>query len=244
MKDFYFWYRTVRYEFRCWAAKYPRLYAALLKLKPNDELGARLAGPHTDIVIDAFPRSGNTFAYFAFQMSQKREMNVGHHAHAPSQFVLAERYRVPSVLIVRAPEDAVCSFVLREKVISLRQALRMWINFHESVLPYKEVIVISSFEDAITDFGAVIRKVNRKWGTDFSPFEHTAENVNACFKAIEGRNAERYGQGKVVESGVARPSPIRKKEKVELMKEIESRHMGALLRRATRIYDDLVTAPL
>lgn len=240
MNNMYLFYRSVRYEFRCWAAEHPLLYNALLKVKTNDYLGARLADPSTDIVIDAFPRSGNTFAYFAFQMSQERDLNVGHHSHAPSQFILADRYHVPSVLIVRAPADAVCSFVQREKVVSLRQTLRMWIKFHEALLPYKENIVVTTFDSATTDFGAVIARVNENWGTDFSPFEHSEKNVKACFEAIERRNAERYGGGRLVESSVARPSIARKNEKFELMRGFEDRRTNELLRSACAIYDNLV----
>ena len=54
----------------------------LLALSPSPECAERL---HTELVIEAFPRSANTFATVAFQLSQPAPVRVAHHLHAPAQ---------------------------------------------------------------------------------------------------------------------------------------------------------------
>ena len=50
----------------------------------------------TEICIEGFPRSGNTFAVYAFELWNPGSQ-VAHHLHAPGQFVRALRLSVPCV---------------------------------------------------------------------------------------------------------------------------------------------------
>jgi hypothetical protein len=45
------------------------------------------------------------------------------------------------------------------------------------------------------DYAVVIRSLNERFGTSFREFEHTPENVRACFEAMEGYWADREGPG-------------------------------------------------
>jgi hypothetical protein len=62
----------------------------------------------------------------------------------------------------------------------------------------------------------VIDAINRRFRTSFTRFEHTEENVKACFSSIERRSAARFGGGVVHEEGVARPSGIRQLKKASM----------------------------
>lgn len=205
-------------------------------------VGGRLASPDSQLVIQAFPRSGNTFATLAFLSSQPQHVNLAHHLHAPAQLIAAARWRRPALLIVRPPADAVCSFVQREPQISPRQALRNWRRFHAPLLPHLDAFVVATFDQVTGDFGAVVRRINARFGTDFVPFVHTADNVAACFEAIEARNARRFGGGAVVETGVARPSPVRQAQKEKIMEDLRAARLASALAQAESIYRELALA--
>src|SRR5207249_3563902 len=74
-----------------------------------------------------------------------------------------------------------------------KQALGAWVKFYETVVPVRDRVVTADFVEVTTDFGEVIRSVNRRFGTDFGEFDHTQENVDRVFELIEKRNVERYG---------------------------------------------------
>ena len=48
-----------------------------------------LATSDTDLVIDGFGGSGNSFAVLAFDSAQSSRVNVAHHSHMPIQFTHA-----------------------------------------------------------------------------------------------------------------------------------------------------------
>jgi hypothetical protein len=52
----------------------------------------------TEIVIEGYPRSGNTFAVVAFRLAQGREIEIAHHLHAAAQIKRAARLDVPAFI--------------------------------------------------------------------------------------------------------------------------------------------------
>lgn len=224
----------LRYNLRTRLGCYEWPYMALTALKRSDGQGQTRVDRDTDIVIEAFPRSGNTFAVQAFSHAQPNPVRIAHHFHAPAQVLRATRLGVPALVILRPPEDAVLSFVIREPVVPIRAALAAWLAFYETLSRRPCNCVVATFDEVTNDFGGVIRRVNQRFGRSFGLFEHTPENVEACFKAIEARNAQRFGAGRVEEHRVARPSEHRRARKAEL--QADYRRYTDLHRRATEVY--------
>lgn len=176
----------LRYDVRSFLGSYPLLYLPLIKLRRryrgrgvND-----LVNPNTELLIEGFPRSGNTFTLAAFQHAQRRPHSIAHHRHVASHVIEAVRLNVPTLVLVRRPEDAVVALARMDPRLSLHQILRSYVRFHRSILPCVEKFVVGTFEEATTDLGAIIVRVNERFGTDFEPFHHTAENVADVFSSL------------------------------------------------------------
>lgn len=227
--------RRIRYEVRNIIADYPPVYLPLARLKSGTP-AAQVVDKNTQLLIEGWPRSGNTFAEQAFRMSQTREVKLAHHFHAPAQVMAAVRRRLPVLVIIRDPVDSVCSFVIRENAITLDQALRSWIRFHDRIMHCRREFVTATFEQVTADFGQVMRRVNRRFDTGFDLFEHTPENVENCFRVIEENNRRRFGGGKIVETGIARPSTARQSSKRTLEDALKSEKLSPLVRQAREIY--------
>jgi hypothetical protein len=196
--------RTLRYGARSALLRRGRLYLAYSWLKEPD----RTLGRDTEIVIEGARRCANTFAVTAFELAQPRPVCVAHHRHAAVQVVEGARRRLPVLVLVRAPDDAVVSQVLYELGrMSLRRALEDYVRFYDAVLPVLDRVVVATFEQVTTDFGVVVRAVNERFGTDFVPFDHSDDTVRACLERIEQRHVRRLGR--TVEEKIARPSPER-----------------------------------
>lgn len=210
------------------------LYAVLARWKCARTAGCREVRADTKVVIEAFPRSGNTFAYMAFKLSQVVPIEVAHHTHAPSQVVRAVRLNIPTLIIVRRPADAVASFCIREPEIGVRQALRAWLRFYAPLVPLRHKLAVESFEQVTINFGTVVKRLNSQFGTSFATFEHNHETVKDVFAAISARNASFSQSGEVSETAVARPSEARKNKTAEKKKEVLSQE--GLLREAAHVY--------
>jgi len=231
--------RKLRYEIRNQLSCHPFPYLFLVRyFKPNISSRAAPVDQSTDVVIEAFGRSGNTFAVNAFRMAQKNDVKIAHHLHASAQVIEGIKRKVPVLVIIRNPQDSVVSFCLRHPVVTLSQVLRAYIRFYESLNEYKDKIVIATFDEVTSDFGAVILKLNSMYGTTFKPFHHVDNNVEACFKAIEDRNKQLFGNGKINEMMVSRPSEARQEAKENMVGMLEEKNVRELFDKAKEVYHE------
>jgi len=219
---------------------YPRLFLPMARRRyPLKE--SRVVSADTELVIEGYPRSANTFAVEAFELAQPRPVRVVHHLHAAAQIIAAVRWGIPTIALIREPEDAILSYLIRDPCATLRSAVARYIRFYEVVAERRDRVVMADFHIVVTDFGSVIREVNRKFGTAFAEFEHTDENVMRCFRVIEEGNRESHGA--LVESTVSRPSEERSSSEVKaaIQEEYRAQHMRPRRERAERIYRSLVS---
>jgi hypothetical protein len=178
--------RGLRWAVRSRVAESPTLYLPLARVKYRRP-GPEAVGPETELVIDGYTRSAVTFAVFAFQLAQDRPVRVAHHLHAPAQLIAAARRGVPALALIRDPEDAVLSAMIREPYVTPKVAFIAYSRFYERLLPHRSRLVVGEFEEVTSNLGTVIRRVNRRFGTRFRQFEHTPENVRACYRLVEAR---------------------------------------------------------
>lgn len=128
-------------------------------------------GSDTEFVLDGFQGSGNSYATVAFKAVQDRPVRIAHHLHAPAQIIKAVKMDIPTMVTVRHPRDAVASLVSRWQYVTLRQGLRSYIGFYETIHPYVDDLVISPFDQTTNHLDIVIEEVNRKFGCNFVPYD-------------------------------------------------------------------------
>jgi hypothetical protein len=138
-------------------------------------------------VIDGFTRSASTFAVYAFQLAQDTPVRLAHHLHAPAQLIEAARRGIPAVALIREPQGAILSQLVQEPDVALPDALFAYARFYERLMPYRESFVIGEFRQVTEDFGAVIRQLNERFGTDFAEFAPSDANVRQCFELCDLR---------------------------------------------------------
>ena len=162
---------------------------------------------------------------------------IAHHLHVPAQVIRAARWRIPTLVLIRRPRDAVLSLVIRDP-ISVDQALRYYISFYETAEKYRDAYVLGLFEEVTGDFGQVIRRMNDKFGTTFSLFRHDEENVSKLFAGMETQARKKYGET-LWERKVQRPAAVREKIKDEIEYDLENPRRKKLIARAEAVYDRL-----
>ena len=195
---------------------------------------------NTEIVIEGYPRSANTFAVAAFLQAQNRPVRIARHLHLPVQIIRAVRWKIPTLVLIRYPEDAVLSLLVREPLISAKWALKEYIGFYSAIRPYSDGYVLATFEQVTSDFGQVIDRINRKFKTDFLRFEHTPENVSRVFEMVEEMDKADRGEENATETTVARPSEYRRILKMQRLEELMQADVVPLVQKAKWIYEEMV----
>jgi hypothetical protein len=224
------------YEAKMLVARYPSLAMPAAKARGHGVLAAT----GTDVVIEGYPRSANSFSVAAFGMAQewsgRARPEIAHHTHAPAHVIAAVRQGIPALVLIRDPEDAVLEFVMVKPSITVRQALRGYVRFYGPLPAYRDGFVVGRFEEVTSDFGAVMRRVNDRFGTAFVPFPHTPGNEQACFDAMDGYWRDMVGPGEKLERRVGRPSAWREEEKERLRPAYRAPALAAVRAAAARIH--------
>src|ERR687890_1879422 len=226
------------------AGSHPTVFFSLYRLLRTRKDLTRAVTPDTQVVIEGFQRSGNSFARRAFIMAQEESFDVtriAHHLHVPAQIVRAAQWRIPPLVLIRRPRDAVLSLVIRDP-ISVDQALKYYISFYETAEKYRDAYVLGRLEEVTEDFGEVIERINEKFGTTFSPFSHDERNVDGVFARIEENTRKRFGEASL-EHKVSHPFATREKLKREVGYELENPKRRDLISRAETVYGRLTHRP-
>ena len=164
-------YSRNKHKARSFLSLYPELFFPLVKLKESKKLAV---GKHTQIVIEGFPRSGNSFVVGAFEAAQPNPVVIAHHLHAPAQIIQAARQDIPTLVLAREPVDAVVSRLAMGLEVnelrgtqafppSLSQLLRTYIGFYTRILPYQDQYVLALFEEVTRDLGTLIKKSTKSF---------------------------------------------------------------------------------
>ena len=91
------------------------------------------------MVIEGFPRSGNTYATFALRHAERRagrEVVISSHVHTPSAVRAAVHGGFPTLLVIRRPLDTLVSLLIAVPHVRFGDALDEWLHHHRQILPY------------------------------------------------------------------------------------------------------------
>jgi len=203
----------------------------------------RLLAVHRDtqIVIEGYPRCANSFAVIAFEMSQPEPVRIAHHLHSVAQLRSGVRLGIPTLSLIREPREAVLSLAIRRELASLRWPVDEYIDFYQGVAELGNAVMVADFREVTSDFGAVIRRLNQRYGVDFAEFQHTEANVTACYEQIDCIE-RRIAGGHIRTTHVARPSQQRREQKQKLAAELDSPALQPRIAEAERLYASICRA--
>jgi hypothetical protein len=216
----------------------PAFLPVLLRLTP---LGlSRQITEHTDMVVEGFPRAGNTFTAFALQDATHHRLNIASHVHHPAQVKQAVRRGVPVLLVVREPIATLSSYLVFGKHGRASRVLLEYASYHRQLTPYVDQLVICDFREATSDLSAVIARLNQRFGLHIPAFDQSAENVEYVFDEIARHHALVHSR-EDPDSVVPRPMAAREAMTQQRRAELLDPRNAARLADAERIYDFFVT---
>lgn len=229
----------VRFRLRSLVSSYPSLFLPLMRRRPAHR--GHIIDGDTEMVIEGYPRSGNTFAVAAFEFAQGRPVRIARHLHAPAHVIEGVRRGLPTLVVCREPVDAVTSQVIRHPGLNLADCLVAYMSFHRRLLPYRADIEVAPFDKVISDFGSVIEDVNRRYATNFRLFDHTPDTVEAVFAVVDEmeRVDSTRRSSKAVDT-VARPAADREQVKARLRELFDIPRIALLVEPARSLYQQFL----
>lgn len=194
-----------------------------------------LASKDTDIVIEGYPRCANTFAVVGFrELQASSKFKIAHHVHVPAQVLFAVRNKIPAIVLIRSPVDAVASLMIREPSLSASSCLNDFISFYKTLLPFRNSFVKATIERVTNDLPGVIDDVNLMFGTEFVSGVQNQKLVNDIYQGIE---KIRVGSGRSL-TQVSYPTEEKNLKKDEFHAKILSDVSPDLICYAEQIYNE------
>ncbi len=129
--------------------------------------------PGTELVIEAPPRSAQTFLVTVFEAANPAVLTV-HHSHHGETLVAAAQAGVPAVAILRDPLDSCASHLVYDEQQTPTRVLRRWLRFWGPVEELEGVHLVT-FEQVIRVAG-VVPGINAAYRTRFRAPHYSARH--------------------------------------------------------------------
>lgn len=210
----------VKYSINGFVARRPALFRAWYSRPRYRDL---IIKSSTELVIDGFPRCANSFAVLAFESVQPAPVEIAHHLHAEAQLALGVKFGCPVLVLVREPMGAVASLVTRNPLVSPDQALRRYHEFYSFVCDLGNSVVVADFLEVTRDYGAVISRLNTRFGSKFALYQNSQASDYAIFSQIDALNQKKYG-GDI--NMVSRPKKERSHQLQSVRESIENHSLS------------------
>lgn len=154
------------------------------------------ANKKTDVVIDGFPRCANTYATFAFKCAQKdNDLIIGHHVHKISRFLIAKKYNIPAILLIRNPIDCISSLLIRQPLYDPRVLFKEYYYIYFNIYKINH-FVVADFNDVKNDYGNIIKNLNSKFNSNFNVYYKNELNEEKIKLIIQSQD-DLKGKGNV-----------------------------------------------
>lgn len=163
--------------------RHPALFSAYHRLLSGHS--QLVVTPDSELVIEGYPRSANTFAVLAFERAQSRPVRLGHHLHAEAQIILAVNYSLPVLVLIREPIGAAASLITRDPSISVEQALTHYLSFYRCAKAHLSSVVLADFKTVTSDYARVIQVINARFRTHFQLYVNSPQEDQGVFDAID-----------------------------------------------------------
>ncbi len=204
------------------------LLFSLYSRRPN--LKDRVVTTSTDICIEGFQRSGNSYLFMCLSHSNPN-ISIAHHIHGIAHIKRALELDVPCIVLIRKPEDTIASLLTWDDRLGLDMALSANIRYMRMLRKLvSPKLLIMDFESLIADIDKVITEINVKFDLTLNSMQLSSVKLAALMKERQ----KRYKQ----ESSAPFPSKLKSK--------INSKHRQKVLNHpqftlASALYNEILT---
>lgn len=146
-------------------------------------VGKPLPNPRQiDLMVEGYPRSGNTYAEHMLRIMCPGLRWISH-THSVGTLLWAQKHGIPSLLLVREPQEAAVSlYIYRMQQVALRICFKEWEIFYRNARKLDAVSFVS-FDSLISNTEASLCSALSKIGLASSIKEPLPPNPRVSFES-------------------------------------------------------------
>lgn len=210
-----------------------KVFINLLNIKKK----YNLVNNSTDIVIEGFPRSGNTFATACFA-SANSNSNIARHHHCISQLKEGLKRKIPTIALIRSPRDSIISFLIRRPEIKASFVINEYLVFYNYVKSYYDSLLIIEFDKLIKSHTFILEILEERYPQKFNTNNHHSyEDIINIVDEMERIDS----QGKFRSTHVARPINSSEKNSAKNLAIQKIQPFNDRIDQCQKIYKEILT---
>lgn len=164
-----------------------RLVEPLSWVQP--ELRTTRVTEDSDVCVEGYPRSGNTFATVALR-HWNPSLEVASHHHSPGQVGRAVALGVPTLVVVRPPLQAVTSQLVGVPDLSPGLCLWAYERFHAGVWKLRQDVTVATFEQVTERYWEVVDRFADHHGLALEAAPLSDDERTTIFHTIKWLNQQ------------------------------------------------------
>lgn len=156
------------------------LFPIVQKLRGADY--GTFCGPDTDLCIEGYQSSANSFIYNVFRILRP-DLKIAHHTHSVANVQRALSRRIPTLIVFRDPAEAVPSMAARFRP-SLEASVHRYVRFYRFPPLHSGSLILANFEEVTEWFEETVRRVQKRTELSFGEFDlwQTVEHIREWSK--------------------------------------------------------------
>lgn len=189
----------------------------ILKRNLSKGGGGTVTNKATQLCIEGYPSSANSFCYHLFKCLLP-ELNYSHHTHSFANISLALKYNIPSLILIRNPLDCISSRVARFEN-NAQYCLIEYLDFYQRVqkVMSSEHILLIEFGEMINQTEEVLLAFDKHliWETKSENTEELIKRAKTRMKNSQQKLGKRM-------DNVSLPNKERQAKKNEIKQKVKS----------------------
>jgi hypothetical protein len=199
-----------------------------------------LVNDNTDICVDGFPRSANSYTTYFVKVANKK-LNVAHHTHSPINIKLALKKDVPMLILIRKPLPAISSLILKMETdknlhftLFIEYAFIRYKTYYNYVIKNHSNIIILNFEEFTKKPSLILKELDN--------LRLVKESLNAYILHKKALQLLREEEKKLdrEHNSTSIPDKKRKQDKREIKRYLK-KYYNKDLRSLNRLYDKVIS---
>jgi len=157
-----------------------------------------IAHKKTDLIIEGYPRSANTFSKVVVELSNPR-VSIAHHMHSRAQIVRGIKYQIPTIVLLRNPKDAISSLIIKTALSNnnldrmISEYAYYYSVFYREIESFIGSIFLVNFESVTKSPNQFIESIGQRYNLDLESFKSDDDAISTVFDVIKMRNISRVG---------------------------------------------------
>lgn len=209
-----------------------RIYFYLIFIKNKFKYPNNIANENTDIILEGYPRSGNSYLYLLIKQLNPN-IKISSHTHMIVHIKHGISLNKKIIVLIRSPLAACSSRLVFQKNLTPALALKDYIKFYSYIRKNQDEVLIINSDKMFSDNLYIIHKLKN---TTYKKKFDISINQDAIFNDLKKENDDISKRQETLGYPNSKKNELKKIKEQEILSNHKNK---TLLKKCQLLYDEL-----